>query len=82
MLNRNLIREWIIKACDLHPDTQEFCGKTFGEFEYVANCAYRHAQRPWEPLTDAEIRKAAEVGSREYIVHARAIEEALRKKNT
>lgn len=89
MIDRNLVREWIIKACNLHPETQEFCAISFGEFEYVANCAYQYAHKNFIGLTEEEqdsiFKKfsKSDAYKRDFLNRiATAVEEKLLEKNT
>jgi hypothetical protein len=38
------IFEWVKKASNLHPDTQDMDAIRFGEFKYIVRCAVHYAQ--------------------------------------
>ena len=44
MIPQSILLQWINKACGLHPNNKEFDAVKFGEFEYVARCAYKYCQ--------------------------------------
>jgi hypothetical protein len=42
MIDANILLQWINRACNLHPNNKEFDAVKFGEFDYVARCAYKY----------------------------------------
>ena len=44
MIDQNILLQWINKACNLHPNNKEFDAVKFGEFEYIARCAYQYGK--------------------------------------